>query len=223
MNLKELRALVREMAHDRATPYLWTDAFIDMALNDAEREACRRGRLLVDSVTPAVCRVTLVADNGIYRVDPRVMFIRRVKLSTQTSPLGFARVRDMDECAPGWEDESGDVVGWIPDYVSGKLRLYRIPTSVELPAVANLTVVRAPLANMVRDDNCPEIKPHLHYDLHHWALHRMFSVKDSQKNDEALAKRHEELFAASYGPASSALEEHWIDQNYDYSQDQGVF
>jgi hypothetical protein len=49
MNLKELRLAAREDLDDTAKPYLWSDAFLNNGANEAENEAARRARLIVDS------------------------------------------------------------------------------------------------------------------------------------------------------------------------------
>lgn len=223
MNLEALIAFCRDTADDATAPYLWSDAFITNALNEAVTQAIRRARLIVDSSTPAICKIALTAGKSLYDIDERVIFIRRVKLSTQDQPLGFARFRDMDCEAPGWEAETGQVVGWIPDYTTGKLRLYREPTSDELPASLTLTVVRDQLCPMQKLDDRPEINQRHHQALPHWALYRMFSVRDQDKANPKAAGEHLALFEAEFGPPSPAIEEQWIDANFDYGADIGVF
>lgn len=223
MNLGELKILVREGADDTAKPPLWSDAFITAALNEAESQACRRSRLIVDTSTAEVCNIKLTADKPLYEIDPRVIFVRRVKLSTDGSLLGFCRVRDMDTAMTDWESETGDVVAWIPDYTSGKMRLFRRPTAAQVPATLTLTVVREPLAPMKDDKDKPEIKPRHHYALQHWAFYRMFSKRDQETYDPNRAAAHLALFEAEFGPPSTAQDEQWIDQNYDYASDVGVF
>lgn len=221
MKLSELIAFVREIADDQVAKYQWTDAFITRALNEGESQACRRARLIVDSSTAEVCRIALRSGKSVYDIDPRVLFVRRVKLSGRDVPLGFARVRDMDENCPGWEDETGEVVGWIPDFSSGKLRFYRAPDNSTQSV--NLTVVREPLCQMAAPDSTPEIKPRYHYRLADWALYRMFGQRDSEKYDPDRSLKHLAEFEAEFGPASPAVEEQWIDANFDYGSDLGVF
>lgn len=224
MNLEELEDLARTLARDKTTtPYLWPSTFIVQALNDAQWEACRRARLIIDSTTPVVCRITLAAGAPSYPVHESVIFIRRAKLSTRAEPLGFARVRDMDEHVPDWEAETGEVVGWVADYTTGRFRPYRIPTAAEVPASVTLTVVRGPLKAMKEAGDKPEIHPRFHYNLVHWALFRMYSVHDSQTYNPKKAAEHAALFAAEFGPPSPAIEEQWIDRNFDYAADSGVF
>jgi hypothetical protein len=223
MKLAELLAFTRETADDLLEKYQWSTPFITRALNEAENQACRRARLIVDSSTPAICRIPLVAGKSLYALDPRILFIRRVKLSTRSEPLGFGRVRDLDMTYPDWETETGDVIAWIPDFTSGYVRLFREPTSAEVPATVNLTVVREPLRPMVQLEDCPEIKPRYHYRLAEWALYRMFMQRDSERYDPDRAARHLAEFEAEFGKPSSAVEEQWIDANYDYAAEQGVF
>lgn len=222
MNRKQLRELVRTLADDLTPKFLWQDPFINQALDDAENEACRRARLIIDSTTPAVCRIALAANKPLYAVHPSVIYIRRVKLSTRPQPLGFARMLEMDALCD-WEAETGDVEGWIPDHTTGNLRLYRIPDATAVPATANLTVVRTPLKGMKTDEDCPEIKPRYHYNLAHWALFRMYGVPDSDTFNPKAAAENLAMFEAEFGKRSSAQDESFIDANYDYGENIGLW
>lgn len=225
MTLLQLRTYVREQADDTIAPFLWSDATLNILLNEAQVEACRRARLIKDSTTDAVTLLTLLAGTSLYTVDPRVIFIRRMKLSTLANPLGFKRTRDMDEQVPGWEAHTGSVSQWITDYNSGKVRFYRNPdaTAVGSGLTARMTVVRGPLVDMSADGDIPEIAPRFHVKLHHWALYRMFSKQDSEVYDAKIAADNKEQFTAEFGPPSSAIEENWIDENFDYAEDSGIF
>lgn len=225
MKLKELIKVVRQRAKDvdNVKP-LWQDPDIVTLLNDGQWEACRRSRLLKDSTTPEVCRIDISANLVTYPVDPRVMFIRRVKLNSRARPLDFKRVRDMDEEFPGWEAHTGQITHWVPDYSTEQLRLYRLcDATTTLPDFAMLTVVRGPLNDMVNSEDVPEINPRFHYNLHHWALYRMFSDQDAETYDANAAAKALDAFEAEFGPPSTAREEVWLEENIDFAEDTGVY
>ena len=117
MNLGALIALFRQEADDQAVPYLWSDAEATDYANDAQNEACRRARLIVDSTTAAVCQIAVAANNPVLTLDPRVLFVRRAKLASRSIPLVRRHLADMDLEAPGWEAINGSVDSYIPDWL----------------------------------------------------------------------------------------------------------
>ena len=72
MTLAELRALFREEAGDTAEPFLWPNLILNLYANEAQTEACRRGHLLRDSVTTAICQLAVTAGDPIVELDPRI-------------------------------------------------------------------------------------------------------------------------------------------------------
>lgn len=231
MKLKELFTYVREDANDKKVPYSWSDDRLKILANEAEVEACRRARLIKDSTTDEVSLLTLDANTTLYEVDPRVIFIRRAKLNSRTRPLQMTRTRDLDRDTPGWEANIGYLSHWVPDYDSAGLRFYRnvdpantlIDPATGVSDFVRLTVVRQPLEEMAGPDDTPEILPRYHVKLTHWMLYRMFSKQDAEIYDADIAAKHLASFEAEFGPPSSAREEHWIDENFDYELDSGVY
>lgn len=224
MTLTQLLAYTREQADDVPAPQLWLDATLTTLLNEAQLEACRRARLIKDTSTTAICRIDLVLNTVLYTLDPRIIFVRRVKLNSRSLPLALKRVRDMDAELPGWEAHVGAPLAWIPDHTTGKLLLYRKPdSSFPLPDFLTLTVVRAPLVDLVAGGDIPEIAPRFHVKLHHWVLYRIFSKQDAETYDPKIAKDNLDAFEAEFGKPSSANEEIWLEENTDFANDDGVY
>jgi len=147
MILQDIATVFRELADDVETDYLWSDTFVDRVANEAQAEACRRSRLLLDETTAAVCQIPVVAGTAIYNVDPRVLFIRRAKLAAQEQPLAKIHPRDLDRHYPGWEtNQATTPMTWAP-VENHKLRLVDKPDADD---TLNLIVVRLPLAPMTR-------------------------------------------------------------------------
>jgi hypothetical protein len=207
MTLQDLITLFRNEADDATEPYLWSDEEVTEFANDAENEACRRARLLVDS-SGAVARIDmLAADGGIVQLHPAVVFVRRAKMPGHR-PLRRITLRDLDAHNPYWEDAAaGQPIGFVPDYQTGALMLY------PAPAVDDslwLTVVRTPLVEMRSLEDSPEIAPRFHRSLRHWMLYRAYSKQDSQANDPKKAADSLALFEQEFGKKSSAIDENWI-------------
>lgn len=219
MKLGEMRDQCRRISGDTAKPYKSTDDEWNRFLNDAQNEACRRARLLVDSTTADLCEIQLNASDTSYELDPRVLFVRRVRLDGESLPLGRVSYKDLDAGVPGWEDETGLPRGYVPDFETGKLRPYPAPDDTY---TAKLTVVRLPLADMAKEEDAPEVRPHLHEALLDWALHRHFAKPDPDVHDDTRAKYHLARFELEFGPKSSALDEQWIETQYGFTPEEGV-
>src|SRR6266404_4709307 len=108
MQLIDLITLFRTEAGDETEPFLWSpDEVIEFA-NDAQDEACRRARLLVDSSTAGICSIAVTAAGlGVVTLDPRVVFVRRARFATML-PLKRMNMQDMESFNPFWQDASAD-------------------------------------------------------------------------------------------------------------------
>lgn len=220
MELKELVSGCREDLDDVAPPHLFSKPRLVRYANEAESEACRRARLITDSSTAEICTAAVAIDRNLITLDPRVIFVRAAKLASKTVSLDKIRRDEMDECNPGWLTRTGDVVGWIPDFQSGKLRLYRTPIAADS---LELTVVRTPLAAMLDDKDTPEIAPRFHEKLIHWMLYRCYLKHDVETFDEKAAARHLAFFEAEFGKASSAIDETFIHERHGYQENEGLY
>jgi hypothetical protein len=205
MTLDDLLCACRtERLDDAAEPFLWSDAELTGYLNDAQDEACRRARLIVDSSTPSICGFSVSSGTTFITVDPRVIFVRRVKLASRKKPLVFASYLELDQECQGWDERTGTVEAVITDVQSGKLRLYRIPTASD---TGTLTVVRTALDPMAAASDEPEIAPRFHRSLIAWACYRAYIKQDadSANADKAAAALAE--FEREFGPKSPAIDE----------------
>lgn len=220
MNLGELISVARDRSDDKFAPFLWSDAEWVSFANDAEREACRRSRLIVDSSNCDIGEIRLRAGGKTYDLDQRILFIRRAKLQGRSQPLGRASYKDLDRCRPDWEDETGEPQAYVPDMDTDKFRPYPTPTEA---GVVKLTVVRLPMVDMVDLDDAPEIKPHLHDSLVFWMLYRAYSKQDSETKDDKKAAGNLALFENEFGKKSSAIDETWLQHEQGYIEEEGHF
>jgi len=218
VTLKELLDYSRRQLDDTKSPYLWVKADLVLWLNEAQREAARRARLLVDSRTAEICELSVIANEAYIALDPRILFVRRARLDSQSAPLDKYDVRDLDDCRPGWEDETGDVWGYVQNEDSRYLRLVGTPTASD---TLKLTVSRLPLEDMTADGDEPEIAPHYHLNLHHWVLWRAYGVDDADLRDDEKAARNLALFEAEFGKRGTAIDEQWTREHHGYSSLEG--
>lgn len=207
MQLLDLITLFRNEVDDTTQPYLWSDAEAIEFANDAQLEAARRGRLLVDSTTLAVTRLAVTAGSALLALDPRVLFVRRVRCAGSL-PLRRMNMQDMEAYDPYWQDAApGMPRVFVPDYETGKLLLWPTPAS---GATLQLTVVRDPLKDMEDDAESPEIAPRYHRSLRFWMMARAYAKQDSQANDPKKELASMALFEQEFGKKSSAIDETWI-------------
>lgn len=224
MKLIDLLGITRVDLDDQVEPYLWSDTELIEAAADAEYEACRRARLLIDSSTATVCQIAITAAEPLYALDDRVLFIRRAKLGLEERPLQRASYRDLDANVSNWEAETGTPTHFITDFETGKVRLYPIP---EVSDTLSMTVVRLPLVPLtdktVTLDTSPEIKPHYHRSLRFWMMHRAYSKPDADAMDKGKANESLGMFEAEFGKKSSAIDEEWIEREQATDPYDGTF
>lgn len=178
MQLSAIRRECRFRLRDEEKPYFWSNEWIDRKINEAEQEACLRGRLIKD-VSSSVTSIDLVAGESRYALDPRIIDVLACEL----------------ESSPGVP-----VTGWT--LTESELVLARAPVAAD---VLLLTVIRYPLRDMESDDDEPEIRASHHTRLIDWVAYCAYSVADADTftagdSDKALAK-----FEQSFGrrPSSS--------------------
>ena len=220
MNLGELKAIVRRRLDDTKKKYEWSDDDVVLYLNKAEQEACRRARLITDSSTEEICRMSVVSGESLFEFDPRILYIRRLKLSTETVTLQKWRREDLDATEPGWEDTTGDITRWCPNYETGKIRWIYTPTAA---ATVNATVIRLPLQDMAADEDVPEIKPHLHLSLVHGALFYLYQNAEIDQRDDTRMAENGDLFTSEFGPPVTGHHELFMHERYGYDEFEGLY
>ena len=223
MTTAELINLFRGLSADNTPKYLWSDTLLCQIATEAEKEAAGRARLLVDSVTPDLCVKELAAGTQYIELDPRVIFVRRVKLASRDIPLAKIHRKDLDCILPGWEDETAsETTNYCSNYQGG--RIYFITRLPEDDTV-RLTVVREPLGPLQLSGPArnPEIPPRYHEKLVHWMFWRALSMRDvEEKYDPVVAKQNYDQFEAVFGPPLSAINEKWYQDEHGYDEFEGL-
>lgn len=227
MNLGEINKLAwQEMSDetgigdDKRVP----DWLITSYANDAENEACRRARLIVDSTsmsnTNIICSIDIVAGTSVYVFDPRIIFIRRAKLVSASKPLGKAPFWELDEHYPNWDTKTGTVDRVVTGMDTGSIRLFRIPVAND---TLHLTVVRLPLRPMSQHQDEPEINDRFHRSLVYWIKHKAYNNTDSELFDKNRADVHLALFEQEFGTKSAAINEVFDEMYSPYDNHDGHY
>ena len=109
MTLGDLIRRFRVLANDKEKPYFWSDEDIADWLNDAQAQACVRGRLLPEDANPAICEVAVTAGQHTYKLHPTVYELVRTGFRPAAlggRPCKFTLVSRewLDANYPDWRD-----------------------------------------------------------------------------------------------------------------------
>ena len=197
MNLEALRTQFREEADDKIAPYLFSDDQILAWLNEAEDEAAARARLLAEYSDPAICSITVTANQPTYATHEAVLDITRAAFTPtggDSTVLFITDRTELDRIKPDWRTSTDE-----PEYlVQDDTKVQIVPT----PTVAgslDIECNRLPITPMASDADTPEIARAHHRYLVHWALHRAFSLPDTETVDPKKAASGEAAFTAYFG------------------------
>lgn len=205
MNAGELIASYRDESHDKATPpFIKDDRLIQFA-NEGEREACRRAHLLIDS-SADFCVVSVSANEPLVEIDPRIINIRRAKLSISAYSLTPIRAEEMDRVNPGWEKHVGTPTTYVTNYQTNAIRLYPVQ---QLAADLTMTVSRLPNRSMENDSDEPEIREEYHPALVQWMLYRSYATQDADLFDPNKSARALAEFEKEFGKKASGRNARW--------------
>ena len=200
MTLAELISRYRILANDKAAPFFVSDDEARDFLNEAENQACIRGRMIHAADDAEVCDLAVSAGRALYEFHPSLIEIdnccfRENGAARRGPPIEFHSQEWLDDCVQDWRDKSG-----APRYAILNDTSIRL---VPRPAVGGLLIFegyRAPKRPMSKTPDSPEIARHHHEHLVQWALFRAFSIPDSEFIDPTRAAVAESAFAAYFGP-----------------------
>lgn len=212
MKLREAIDAYRFDAHDTAAPYFVDDPKLVKLFNEAQIEACRRARLIVDS-TSDIARVAFGAGDETVPLSPLIISIKRARLESVTNPLSWATSREMDERFPGWDTNTNRSTPFVlvSDYETDALRLYPLPKSDDRLL---MTVAREPKDDISSTSSEFEINARFHLGLVEWVKYRVFGSDDTDLYDAKKSSAAMEAFVAEFGPAIGAINERFEFGNY---------
>ena len=197
MTLKDLIARFRVQSADKAEPQLWSDQEVTMWLNDAQKQACIRGRLLREDDERSVCVIPLRDGKNTYRLHPKVYEIINARFTRGGGTARYAKLVSrewLDANRGGWRDDSYEAEYIIQDDVT-----IRIVGKVNPDEALRIECYRLPMDDMEQLSDEPEIHEAHHEYLVHWALHKAFSVVDADGFDATKSARAEAAFTDYFG------------------------
>lgn len=177
MNLEAIRDEARFRLGDDVKPYFWKDEWLNKAINEAEREACLRARLIEDN-SSNVTSLDITTTEKRYELSPLIIDVLSIELVSR----------------PGCE-----IAGWT--LTDTELVLDKFPSTDD---TLLMTVIRFPLADMENEADQPEIRSHHHLKLVDWVEFRARMVNDAETFNPVKAQESEAAFERSFGKRPDA-------------------
>ena len=206
MTLADLIRRFRTLAKDVAQPYRAEDEDVIDWLNDAQAQACVRGRLLVAEGDAALCQIALTPGQSTYALHRSLYELIDLRIGALAGVSRRVTLKSrewLDAELPGWR-EHPRLCGMAIQTDTG----LRLVGQVEAGESLYLEAYRLPLVPMAApaepDDPqavwpSPEIHEAHHEHLIQWALHKAFSVPDSELFDPERSALSERAFTDYFG------------------------
>ena len=206
MNLGEIIAAYRAEAFDNEVPPFCSDELLALYATEAQTEACRRGVILRDSVSP-MCSLAFAADATHVVIAPQIVRILRAR--TGGHDVTVIDVEDMDCRVPNWQDDTSRSrpTHLVAGMTTGALHLWPRPADA---GTLSLTVQRMPLKALVNDTDKPEIRQESHPALVQWLVYKACSRQDGELFDRQRADAALSRFESEFGRKSSLRNEEWV-------------
>lgn len=201
MTKAELLAQARRDLGDTVEPYLWSDAELTSAIQEAEREATERAGLLEIEDVDTYCSVTIEADKSSYDLNTLVYDVLKVRVSGESNYLERTTREKLDRDNPTWEDDTGTPEKY---YLTNGGRTMRVTPTPTGAGTMDLVVMRLPVTPM---GDSPEIHARHHFRMLDWVYALAYKKRDADTYNPVASAKHEMAFEASFGPRWDATQQ----------------
>lgn len=200
MTLKELLRLYRVQANDKVEPYFHEDEDVITWLNQAVDEACIRGRLIHESHNADVCSITVSIGQSKYPLHESIYEITRL---TYVPVNGETQV-DLRLVSEEWLNlyfyENWPDMKGKPQFVIQSDTAIRLVPTPDLVGELFLEGYRTPIEAMAIDVDKPsDLHKQHHVQLVEWALHKAFSIPDTEFFDPNRSAQALQNFTDYFG------------------------
>lgn len=197
MTLEELINSFRIMASDKVEPYFWSDEEVVSFINEAQHEAAIRGRLLYAVAEPLL----ITEGQPVYQM-PKGMYEPNLAIYDGNDDLDvrrllFRSMKSLDmENEAGWQSKKG-----TPKYLAITDNWCRIVPIPEKSGSVLIEGYRLPEQMLLSEADTvePEIAQQHHGYLVYWALHKAFSIPDTEVFDPQRSQNAEQEFTSYFG------------------------
>lgn len=187
-----LRNLFRSEMVDEETPYLWSDADLDVYIDDANTWYYRLTGGRADATTTAVTDLVIVADDEWVDTHEAILKIKGAHRTDTGASIEILNYEDLPSRGIRLDDSVGEVARLIIGMEPNKARIH--PISNESVTV-RLTTMRLPLVNPVTA-GVFEIDSQHHMHLLHWVKRCAYLKQDSQTFNRSKSEEFETKFRA---------------------------
>lgn len=202
MDRAQLIRRFRALADDKVEEFFWSDEDLGDWLNDAQNQACVRGRLIVEDSNPDVCRIPLVVGQQTYQLHKKAYELIHLRIKARSGRqtcLSVVTREWLDAEVSDWRDCEREALWCIQDD-----HTIRVIGRFDEGSILHIECYRLPLQSIEDDGDEPEIHEAHHEHLLQWMLHKAFSMPDTEVFDAARAALAERAFTAYFGPLPDA-------------------
>lgn len=201
MTLADLIKEFRTQANDKVEPFFWSEEEVAGYLNLAQQEAAIRGRLILEVADPDICKISVTAGDELYKLNDLIYelsylsFKKTGGIKSENLRLVSGEYLD-DLCGPSWRDRSGN-----PVYAIQADKWIRLVPKPERDGTISIEGYRRPVTMPLDDAETvePEINEAHHPYLVDWALHKAFSIPDTEAFDPERSAKSEQAFTDYFG------------------------
>lgn len=194
MNSTELLDAFRDEMFDTVEPYLWSDAFIYRAIDDAQKMFCRLTEGIEDARTAGLTKIAVEAGTDWYDLSPLILKLRSVHRADNGLSVRVVGAELCDKLGIQFDGSVGPVTAVVTGLEKSAARIWPMPNeTVDL----NLSVFRLPLAPITgAGDETLEIDDQHHWHLLNWVKHLAYLKPDPETYNLSKSKDYEAAFRA---------------------------
>lgn len=194
MTPTDLLGFFRDEMADTATPYLWSDAFVYNAINEAQNWFCRLTEGLEDSRTPGATQLLVTPNVEWYATSPLILKLRKANRGDTGRRVDIINAEKADELGYRFDGRTaGPVRALVTGLERHAVRAWPIPTET---VTLNLSIFRLPLTPITGPAQALEIDGQHHYSLLMWVKSLAYGKQDSEAFNRDKSKELAEAFQA---------------------------
>lgn len=199
MQLSQLIQRFRILANDKVEPYFHDDESVIDWLNDAVNEACIRGRLLHESENDAICKMSVLTGIAQYPLHESLYEISRIWFEPSNGVAGsYIALMSAESLDRHYYENWKTLIGF-PRFAIQDDTSIRLVPKPNVVGELQLEGYRVPMQPMQLDSDVPEINAIHHVHLIQWALHKAFSIPDTEFFDADRSAIAEHEFTDYFG------------------------